>query len=307
MLACIILFWRLDTPNLWVDELVTLQMIQGSFNDIMNACIRDIHPPLYFILLKGWSLLFGESDLWLRALSAIFASVSVIFMGMLGYRFFNERNRLLPMLLLSIHPAFIQFGRMARYYSLILMLGILCTILILNAIRTGRYKDWMFYTICSILLIYTFYPSGILLVAQGMVFVIPVWRKKAQKIWIISMLITAAAFLPWAVYVAVGQFSYTHSGIVSDLARSLIGLILGLGVSMYTFSVGETMFPWRPQAIVGLIIIMIHVVTGLFGARRSAGVRAAIISGLSMVFMSLVTTFMSVHTPFINTPVRALC
>lgn len=306
LLTCLLLFRRLDQPNLWVDEFATLQMIQGSFADVVDACIRDIHPPLYFILLKGWSLVFGESDMALRALSVLFASVSVILTGLLAHRFLGPNQALLPMLFLGIHPAFIQFARMARYYSLVLMLGVLSTVLLLSAVSTAQKRYWGFYALLSALLLYTFYPSGILLITHGIVFILPGWKTRSSKSWMVCMALAAALFLPWAIYVVLGQFTFFHTPIGSDLARSTIGFILGACISFYTFSLGETLFPWHAQAVLGLISVGFLIGAALLGARRTSGIKTGGITVISILFMAFVTTFLSVQTPFINTPVRAL-
>ncbi len=306
LLACFLLFRQLDRPNLWVDEFATLQMISGSFAGVVDACIRDIHPPLYFILLKGWALLCGESDVAIRALSVLFASASVIGMGLLAKQLLGPNRALLPMLFMGVHPAFIQFARMARYYSLVLMLGLLSTVFLLSAISTARKRYWGLYALSSVLLLYTFYPGGILLLAQGLAFILPAWKRRSSRIWICCMAIAAALFAPWAVYVVSGQFSFFRTHIGSDLAHSAIGFILGAGISFYTFSVGETIFPWRVPALLGLISVICLIVAALWGARKTVGIKTGGITGVSILFMSFVTTFLSVQTPFINTPVRVL-
>ena len=69
--------WRLYGLNLqsaWADEITTLVITDPTltFGQFWQLVIADVHPPLYYLLLRFWSAAFGQSDVAARIPSAIF-------------------------------------------------------------------------------------------------------------------------------------------------------------------------------------------------------------------------------------------
>src|SRR2546421_11941674 len=77
LLAAGLRFHLLDHQSLWNDEGNSLRLAQRSIPDLIAAARLDIHPPGYYIALKAWRALAGESEFALRAFSA-FAGVLTI-------------------------------------------------------------------------------------------------------------------------------------------------------------------------------------------------------------------------------------
>ena len=67
--------WRLYGLNLqsaWADEITTLVITDPAltFGQFWQLVIADVHPPLYYLLLRFWSAAFGQSDVAARIPSA---------------------------------------------------------------------------------------------------------------------------------------------------------------------------------------------------------------------------------------------
>ena len=63
--------YRLDGQSLWWDEGISLHLATSSAADIVRDRLANIHPPLYFFLLKGWLTLVGVSPFTGRYLSVL--------------------------------------------------------------------------------------------------------------------------------------------------------------------------------------------------------------------------------------------
>lgn len=303
LLSWILLNVQLGDRSLWVDEFLTLQMIRGAPQDVIAASAADLHPPLYFLTVRGWIDLAGSSDFAVRWPSIAFGLIGLALMPSIARRLLGAHTAVPAMFFVAAAPAFIEFSRMARYYSLTLMLGLLSTQLLLDALNDGRWKRWLAYGLAGLAITYTFYPAAILLIAHGCI-VLPAHRSATRR-WLASLAAIGLAFAPWLAAIAARQATTVASGTGADLARSGLGFLLGIASSLYTFSIGETIFPWRPEAWIGLIVFAILIVVGL----RSAGRARWQVAGMFAVciaFMSLVTTFVAVGTPFLNVPVRGL-
>ena len=60
---------RLDFQPLWWDEGYSVWFAHHPLAEMMRLTALDIHPPLYYALLGGWSQLFGLEPVALRLLS----------------------------------------------------------------------------------------------------------------------------------------------------------------------------------------------------------------------------------------------
>ncbi len=301
LLCWALLLARLDERSLWVDEFLTTQIIQGAWQDVLAHSAADIHPPLYFLALHAWAMVAGDGDFALRWFSDVAGLIGVALMFTLARRLFSERVALFSMLLLAISPPLIEFSRMARYYSWLLALGLCSTTFLCMALTQGRVKYWFAYVAASVAFVYTFYPSAVLLIAHGLCIVLPSRQRVAH--WLASVTIIALAFLPWFALTAGRQLFATTTNAGVDFARSALGWLLGIAAAFYTFSVGETIFPWNPFAWLGALVVCI----ALYASRRVRMARQLFGALLvSIALMSFVTTYVSTGTPFLNVPVRAL-
>ena len=73
-------FFRIGEKALWVDEGYSATLTKLRWDLLLEGVLRlENHPPLYFVLLKVWSVcgFLSGSDAYLRGLSA-FASLAIV-------------------------------------------------------------------------------------------------------------------------------------------------------------------------------------------------------------------------------------
>ncbi|MGH7134138.1 MAG: hypothetical protein ACREHD_00270, partial [Pirellulales bacterium] len=68
----------ISTRSLWFDEAFSWRVSQSPVIEVIERCARDNHPPLYFLALKGWRFVLGDSSVSLRALSVFSGAIAVI-------------------------------------------------------------------------------------------------------------------------------------------------------------------------------------------------------------------------------------
>jgi hypothetical protein len=303
LLSWLFYTWALGERSLWVDEYVTTNMVRGSVVDAALSAAKDVHPPFYFVLLNLWTQTAGSTDFAFRLMSAMASLLAVAIMLPLSRSLWPVTSmnwRFAAMFALACAPAMVLFGRMSRYYSLVLLLGMLSTWALMTALNSRRWS-WVLYCLVSVTMLYTFMPSIVLMAAHA----VPALTSRRRYTWLGAVALILALFSPWLAVVAIGQISMVQSFLVTPFARSLSGLILGMGASVYTFSVGETLFPWSPVAIVSLLSVALAVgaalLRGGWHARRLALMLAVGITGIAFL-----VNFLAVGTPFLNVPVRGL-
>src|SRR6185503_11318507 len=92
ILGTLLRFYNNTAVALWHDEAFSALYIRYPFKEMMYRIGLDVHPPLYYWVLKAWTYIFGQSLLSLRSLSILFG-VLTIYAGYLFVRkaFNNDR------------------------------------------------------------------------------------------------------------------------------------------------------------------------------------------------------------------------
>jgi hypothetical protein len=176
---------------------------------------------------------------------------------------------------------------------------------LLRAIKSFAWRAWGTYALASLALLYSFYPSGILIAAQGLWMPPPTYRGALRR-WLVSLGGIALLFGPWLAANLTRQLGKATAFVPADFAHSGSGWALGLASTVYTFSIGQTLFPWRPLAWVGLLACVGLLISGALSAQSRVYWLSAGMIALSGGVVSLIAIFVSIGTSFLNVPARAL-
>lgn len=106
--------------------------------------VDPLCPPLYPVLLNRWMSLFGESDLAIRSLSALFSLSSILAVFWLTRLLFGAGPALFAALLQAVSPFDIHYAQEARMYSLTILLSSLSCATFFKLLGTRRLsaKTW---------------------------------------------------------------------------------------------------------------------------------------------------------------------
>jgi 4-amino-4-deoxy-L-arabinose transferase-like glycosyltransferase len=142
LLALGLRLYQLGNPSLWYDELLELDLLQGSFWDIGPQLIRHAAMPLDYYLLYGWIKL-GQHEAWVRFPAAFFGVLAIPLMYKLASSLFNKNVGYLAALLLALASFSIRYSQDARPYAMLSFWTLLCFWSLWRAYQTGRGKYWV--------------------------------------------------------------------------------------------------------------------------------------------------------------------
>lgn len=131
------------TGLLWYDEQFSAVLARHSWAELIALTGQDVHPPLYYLLLKALcavpGALWPESYPFLcQAVSLLAYAGALAAAGLWGGRLFGARAGLLATVCLGCMPALLDYAAEARMYSwglLFVLLGALCAVEWLRAPR----------------------------------------------------------------------------------------------------------------------------------------------------------------------------
>jgi uncharacterized membrane protein len=158
--------WHLtDLPSF--DEIFSIHAVRHQWDGLFAFVRRDlVHPPLFYILFKLWSMVGGESLVWLRLFSTLLALISIIpLMRICRELDLDLTEKTSALTLLATNGFLIYYSHLLRMYSLLLFLG-LCSLSVFLKIYKAEGMDriqfWTI-TIVNLLLVYTHYFGWILI------------------------------------------------------------------------------------------------------------------------------------------------
>jgi uncharacterized membrane protein len=200
-------------------QLLKFQAIKPDstvIDTIYSLAIEDPqHPPLYFILARYWMQLFGSSFTAFRSLPALISLLSWVFICLLAREIFGQKlTAPLAVILLAISPFDILFAQIARQYSSLTFLVIASTYFLFKADKNNRSINWIYYTIVSLLGLYTHPFFALTLFGHGLFIVsklilttewrkfswekaLNYWWRSPLKLYLLSSVINISLFFPW--------------------------------------------------------------------------------------------------------------
>ncbi|GAH96422.1 unnamed protein product, partial [marine sediment metagenome] len=201
--------YNLTAISLWHDEAFSALLTQYNFKEMIHRISLDVHPPFYYIVLRGWNFFFGNSLFSLRSFSVFFGVLAILSVYLLVKEAFkNKKLALLSSVLLAFNSFQIQYAMEARMYSLALFVIILSSYLLIKSLKSQKLIWWFLYALAIIAGIYTHYFFFFLVGAQGIFFLywiiknsqfnfLESLRNKNFKLGLGAYLVVAFSYLPW--------------------------------------------------------------------------------------------------------------
>ena len=188
-------FWNLTDSCLWFDEIFSVHAAEIDFDQLIWFVAQDlIHPPLFYILLKIWIFIGGESLFWLRLFPVLFSIIALVPFYLICQKLkIGLPTIALAFFLFAANGALIKYAQEVRMYSLLLCLSLFSIWLFLRFSNLG--KSFWILTIVNVLLIYTYY-FGWLIVLSEVAAILILQRIKIRQI-LTSFGICLLAFAPW--------------------------------------------------------------------------------------------------------------
>lgn len=191
----------------WFDEAFGAYLVRFSFPDIAHYTALDVHPPLYYWVLKIWTSVFGVSEVGFRSLSMVFGIVTIVFGFLLVKKLFGRRAAWLSLLFLVISPMLIRYGQEARMYTMAAAIGLAATYVLAIAVASKRKLPWIMYGVLIAAGMWTHYFTAMVWLAHWVWRAVVTWHESYRgkkffahfftKEWIGAHVLAIVLFLPW--------------------------------------------------------------------------------------------------------------
>lgn len=212
----------ISASSIWFDEAFSAYLTKFNFIDIVRYTATDVHPPLYYWLLKIWTSMFGTTELAFRSMSLFFAGVAIVFGYLLVKRLFGRKAAWTSLAFLVISPMLVRYGQEARMYTMVASIGLAGTYVLTIAMESKRRRPWIVYGILVALGMLTHYFMALVWISHW------VWRyivtrqtgargkelrkKFFTKAWKAAHIVAIAIFALWLPLMAVQLTAIQSTG-----------------------------------------------------------------------------------------------
>jgi len=203
--------YRLTYITIWVDEYQSIATIQAPWEQIIRGAYpRELHPPLYFMLLKVWTGISGESELAMRLLSLLFSLGSMLLIHAIirqlggGWQAASA-----GLVLIAFHPTYVFMSIEVRMYGALLFFTLAAFSAYLEYSKSSSGgRVWLCATsLACLAALYTHYLG--ILVPLGIAILSPIHfcknRDRHRVDLFLALLISGILYLPGLVFVIFQQ------------------------------------------------------------------------------------------------------
>lgn len=290
-LAGVLIAARLGVESFSLDESVSVTLARLSWGDFAAIIAeRETNMTLYHLLLRGWVDVGGDSEGWVRALSALFAVATVPLLGALAQRLFGRRTAVLAMLLLAVNPLFIHYAQQGRAFALSMLLVTASSYLLVRALQAPSRRAWVGYVVVTALAPYAFLLTLLTPIAHVVALLaLPAARRPSARTLAAVATGLGALMAPLGVLLASSSAATGISWAAGNLPGRMVTAV-------------REVIP-TPLAVLLVAMAMMVSLAGLVGWRRRLERRSAREWSVAFALLSLLVPLFSIAAAsFLFTP-----
>ena len=177
--------------GLWNDEYVSYMIsAKPFFNGFLDGIKSQCHMPFYYLYLKFFMSVFGQSDILLRLTSVIAGVAAIPVMYFIG----KEKDNTLAYLcsgFTAISSFLIYYSQEVRLYSILFLFSALSLLYTIKIIKNPVRKNFILYILFNFLILFT-HTIGFVFVFFNLIFLslnlYEKFKDVIKKVWICAFI-----------------------------------------------------------------------------------------------------------------------
>ena len=300
--------------NIWFDETYSVGMANQNFGTLVSAGVADVHPLLYYFMIKSWSIVFGSSIISLR----MFSVLGMVILSLLGYthirKDFDEKTGFIYSLLVAFLPVMLVYSSEIRMYSWAALFVTLTGIYAYRAYKAlwrrkekpeakedkkPFFKNALLFMVFSVASAYIHYFGLIAICVINIVLLAAIIRaKKSEIAWIVCGIVQFILYLPGVVVFLKQALRVSKGFWISIKYPDILKDIL---VFNYTGSLNEV---WKIPILIFACLIAIYSVYRIikhFVSKNDSKMNIAILGLVVYICVIVIALLASLITPIFTT------
>lgn len=259
--------------NFWLDEYYSIHLVELDWAEIPDFTAGDVHPPLYYYILKAFVTLFGSAHAVYR-IASFAAYLLTVGMALVLFRpAFGRLATFFFLCLMGPNAASLHYFTEARMYGWALFFVLLCGFSGYKLVEgtSHRRRWWISLTLTGLIAGYLHYYA---LLAVGLIYlsllIYSIAKRPALlRNWGIAVGLSVVCYLPWVILTAgrltkqVSTFWLQEMPALSETLELIVGnrlsswLVLALFVAaclLYLFRSRDEQSARRWLVATGLLV-----------------------------------------------------
>jgi 4-amino-4-deoxy-L-arabinose transferase-like glycosyltransferase len=217
LIAFSLRIYHIGQQSIWRDEGISLHLASSSIPAILANRASNVHPPLYFVLVRVWTVLGGLSELSVRFFSLIFGVLLIPALYFTIRKIFDQKTALATTAIAAFSPLYVVYSQEARVYILMPLayLVLIYKLWQLDEREVQTRTNWVELAAVEVLCLYLHYFSVFVVASMNLYLALSWLRRRGVNFrrWFLSQAGVALACVPW-VWMVLG--SYQSQGAPQD-------------------------------------------------------------------------------------------
>ena len=172
----------LDSQSLWWDEGISLHLATATFAEIAANRAANIHPPLYFFLLKIWVSLTGTTPFAARYSSVLGSFMQMALVYAVLRRWFGRSTAVIGLVLTAVWSLSIIYAQEVRVYAFLPLVYLLLLLLTQEVVAgTPNRKTWLWLGLVEWIALHLHYNALFLLIFINGWLSLHFWRQEEDE------------------------------------------------------------------------------------------------------------------------------
>jgi uncharacterized membrane protein len=233
--------------GLWCDEaqflwIVRMPKLQTMLDFLWH---HESHPPLFYLLMRAWLGVFGDSEAAALALPVILGVILIPVAYRVGDHVFSHRTGLIAATLVTVSPPLTRYSGMVRPYALLPLLCLLSVYWLWCGLKGPGTRSWVAYVIVTLAMLLTHNWAWMVLAAEWMI-VAGQWTLYRERVgssivrsWALAQLVILVGYAPWLLsllyqsqHAGYDAFPLEPVAVLVDLAETVISLPASVAVPL---------------------------------------------------------------------------
>ncbi|NLF02127.1 MAG: hypothetical protein GX601_14235 [Anaerolineales bacterium] len=199
--------YRIEAQSLWWDEAISLHLATSTLGQILADRAAHVHPPLYFLLLKGWVSVAGVSAFSARLSSTLANTALIATAYAVGRRHAGRSTGLAAALVTAGSALYVVYSQEVRTYAALplLYLATLTLVARLRRADAGQqagWRDWLLLVAVQATGLHLHYIFLLAVGYANLLLLFDHWQKRRPlRRWLLSVALVGLLCLPWLVTV----------------------------------------------------------------------------------------------------------
>ena len=168
-LGAAIRFATLTSQGFWLDEQVTVSLVQLSPIDLLKQVIEtESNPSLYYLLLGGWERVLGSGEFGIRSFSALAGTAAIPLVFLAAKSLYSQRAAVIAAAITATSPLLIWYSQEARNYELLLFFAALSFLCFAKALDDHGHRWLWAWALAGAVALATHYFAFFLIVPEAL-------------------------------------------------------------------------------------------------------------------------------------------